>query len=382
MQTLPPYITKIIDTFEKNGYQAYAVGGCVRDMLLGKKPDDYDITTNCKPEKVLELFEKTIPTGIKHGTITVLEDGNVVEVTTFRKDGDYSDNRSPDTVLFVDELSQDLSRRDFTINAFAYKGDKIIDLFGGTKDLKNKTIRAIGNPNERFNEDALRILRAFRFAAKLNFKIESNTFNAIKENAVLLKNISVERIFSELSKILLTDNTFVLDDLVGSRCLEHLDIRKIGNSKLLSALPNDLAIRFVAFCHLANVSAYKTAVLLKCDNRLKEYSKKADSLKDFSFTNDKVSFKSAMALTSFQSVKDFLIIQNLIFDQKHNLSLIDEIKNNNEPYKIEHLKISGDEIKEFGLSGKEIGRTLQGLLEDVIKNPQNNQKEKLKNKVT
>ena len=189
------------------GYDAYVVGGCVRDSLLGKEPHDWDICTDASPEQVRSVMNKwklkTIDTGIKHGTITVVNDGDTFEVTTFRVDGEYSDNRRPDTVEFVDDITEDLSRRDFTINAMAYNDkDGLVDPFNGQEDLKSKLICCVGHPDDRFREDALRILRALRFASTYGFKIEEKTAAAIHRNKDLLKNISAERIRDELCKML------------------------------------------------------------------------------------------------------------------------------------------------------------------------------------
>ena len=194
---LPNNVQYILDKFDSNGFEAFIVGGCVRDSLLNKKPQDYDITTNAFPEKIEELFDKTIPTGIKHGTVTVLIDKNSYEVTTYRVDGEYLNNRKPKDVKFVSNIEEDLSRRDFTINAMAYSpylGFK--DCFNGKEDLKNKLIRCVGNPDKRFSEDALRMLRAIRFSCQLNFKIEKLTAESIRKNFKLIKNISMERIQS------------------------------------------------------------------------------------------------------------------------------------------------------------------------------------------
>lgn len=196
---------KAIFMLEKAGFKAYAVGGCVRDFLLGKKPTDFDITTSALPEETKAVFknEHVIETGIKHGTVTVLMAGEPLEITAFRIDKNYSDNRHPKEVLFTRSLSEDLSRRDFTINALAFSQKTgITDLFGGVSDLEHGIIRTVGNPDKRFGEDALRIMRALRFAAVLGFEIEEKTALSIKKNCALLKNISAERVFSELSKLL------------------------------------------------------------------------------------------------------------------------------------------------------------------------------------
>ncbi len=191
-------VKKLLD----NGYQAFFVGGFVRDRLLGIEVNDIDITTNALPKAVQQLFQKTKATGVRYGTVTVFEDNHAYEVTTFRSDGQYSDHRKPDRVIFSDELSEDLKRRDFTINAFAMDYDeRIIDLFSGREDLENHLIKAIGDPDQRFDEDALRILRAFRFVSKLGFQIEEKTFDSIQKNMHHLTAIANERILSELKKI-------------------------------------------------------------------------------------------------------------------------------------------------------------------------------------
>ena len=190
---------------EKAGYEAYVVGGAVRDFLLGKKPHDFDITTSAKPEETEEVFKDFLIAehGLKHGTILVVVNGMPIEITTFRTDGDYSDKRHPDTVAFTTDLSEDLARRDFTVNALAYSPAKgIIDLFGGIEDMNNKVLRAVGDPEERFTEDALRIARAVRFCAQLGFRLEENTEKAAFKLKEYLKDIAVERFSAELIKTL------------------------------------------------------------------------------------------------------------------------------------------------------------------------------------
>ena len=183
--TLPEQVKTIIEKLEENGYEGFAVGGCVRDALLFRNPDDWDITTSAKPEQVKELFKRTVDTGIQHGTVTVLLDREGFEVTTYRIDGEYEDSRHPREVCFTSNLTEDLKRRDFTINAMAYSEKRgLVDEFDGVLDLKQGIIRCVGNPEERFSEDALRILRAVRFAAQLGFQIEEKTFSAIRRLGV------------------------------------------------------------------------------------------------------------------------------------------------------------------------------------------------------
>ncbi len=201
---MPKNVDTAINLLQSAGFEAYAVGGCVRDSLLGKTPNDWDITTSAKPENMKSVFAEfhCIDTGIKHGTVTVVIDGEPLEITTFRLDGEYEDNRHPKSVTFTSNLGADLGRRDFTVNAMAYsKKTGTVDLFGGQNDLKNKIIRCVGDPDRRFNEDALRILRALRFASALDFEIEEKTAQSLLKNHALLGNISEERIAKELLKL-------------------------------------------------------------------------------------------------------------------------------------------------------------------------------------
>ena len=193
----------VLEKFNEAGYEAYFVGGCVRDYLLNDEFSDIDITTNALPDEVKQIFRKSIDTGIQHGTVTILVDEDSFEVTTFRTEDDYIDHRTPEKVEFVSDLKEDLDRRDFTINAMALDSNgKLYDYHCGERDLRNKVIKTVNNPNERFFEDALRMLRAFRFSSKLGFEIEENTLKAIKNNAELIKFVSIERIVNEFRKLL------------------------------------------------------------------------------------------------------------------------------------------------------------------------------------
>ncbi len=202
---LPDKVHKIIETLRAAGYEAYAVGGCVRDSVLGREPNDWDITTSAKPEETKRLFQRTIDTGIRHGTVTVMMDKEGFEVTTYRIDGEYEDSRHPKEVTFTASLGEDLKRRDFTINAMAYnEQDGLVDIFGGIRDIEAGVIRCVGDAKERFTEDALRMLRAVRFSAQLGYRIEEETGNAIKELAPNLQRISAERIQAELVKLVIS----------------------------------------------------------------------------------------------------------------------------------------------------------------------------------
>ena len=211
MIKLPETTEYIIEKIEKNGFEAFAVGGCIRDSLLGRVPNDWDIATSAKPEDIMNIFENTVETGIEHGTVTVVIDKEPYEVTTYRIDGDYTDGRHPDSVEFTENIEEDLSRRDFTINAMAYNNSTgLVDVFGGRDDLENKVIRCVGDPRKRFEEDALRMMRGIRFSAQLGFSIENDTFKAIEEMSDLISAVSIERINVEFTKTLMSDTKKIM----------------------------------------------------------------------------------------------------------------------------------------------------------------------------
>lgn len=202
----PEGVLKILRILEENGFAAYAVGGCIRDSVMGREPKDWDVASNAPPSAVKKLFDRTADTGREHGTVSVILGGKPYEVTTFRIDGKYGDNRHPNSVVFADRLEDDLCRRDFTINAMAWNPEKgIIDLFGGLSDIAQHRIRTVGDPDERFAEDALRMMRAVRFAARLNFDIDAGTYIGIRKNSNLILSVSSERIRDELTGILTSD---------------------------------------------------------------------------------------------------------------------------------------------------------------------------------
>lgn len=210
---LPRKVIMIINNLQLHGYEAFAVGGCVRDSILCRRPEDWDITTSAKPEEIKRLFRRTVDTGIEHGTVTVMIGKDGFEVTTYRVDGEYTDSRHPKEVTFTTNLEEDLKRRDFTINAMAYNDEvRLVDVFGGMKDLNHHLIRCVGDPMERFSEDALRILRAVRFSAQLSCSIEKNTADAVRALAPTLKNISAERIQVELVKLLTSNHPELIQD--------------------------------------------------------------------------------------------------------------------------------------------------------------------------
>ncbi|MBM6924689.1 tRNA nucleotidyltransferase [Pseudoflavonifractor phocaeensis] len=248
--SIPVGVAFCLERLRQSGHAAHPVGGCVRDLLRGERPEDYDVCTSALPEQVMDLFDRTIPTGLKHGTVTVLTEDGPVEVTTFRREGGYADGRHPDGVAFDVGLEEDLARRDFTVNAMALGPDReIIDPFGGRVDLAAGIIRCVGDPDTRFREDALRMLRAVRFAAKLDYIIEPDTRAAILRNAGRMALVSGERIKGEVEKILLSPRPAWVGELLRWGLLVHLwPVRDCPDLTGLAELPQEPIPRWRGFC--------------------------------------------------------------------------------------------------------------------------------------
>ena len=365
MFKIPEKIEYVIEKLNKNGFEAYIVGGCVRDILLSKIPHDYDVTTSATPEEVISVFDHTVPTGIKHGTITVLIDNEPIEVTTFRTDGEYHDARRPDSVKFVRNLKDDLSRRDFTVNAMAYNHKNgLCDLFDGQKDLKNKTLRAVGDPETRFKEDALRILRLFRFASTLDFEIEEKTYNAAIKCASLLKKVSTERVMAELKTAVLGENFKVIKPLIDCGGLSFIGIDTCPDFDLIknhSDKPN--------LCLYLLLSG-EIKCDLKLSNKEKSYIEGLNKLMPMPF-GTKADIKRCLAISNEEITRDFLALKNT------PNTLLNEILENHEPYLIGHLKITGNDLLERGIKGEKIGEILSELQQKVIADPTFNTKAKL-----
>ena len=378
---LPQNIKFVLNTFNQNGHKAYIVGGCVRDLLCQKKPHDFDVTTSALPHETQNLFDKTIATGLSHGTVTIMIDGEPIEATTFRTESVYNDSRHPESVNFVRDVKDDLARRDFTVNAMCYnETDGLIDLFGGADDINHKILRAVGNAEQRFSEDALRILRLFRFAATLKFTIEKDTFSSAIKCAPLLKNISAERIFTELKKAACGDNISVLSPLLETRALENFSLVK-SEIKYIEKLPKSEDLRAFALLFLASDNLKNTLDSLKCSNAFKDYCLKLSHLVSSGISCNKIALKQALNIADFPTVLDALEYLNCVMntDISNHKKLLDEIKNSDEPYKISHLDITGNDIAKLGFRGEQIGQKLAFLLDEVLKNPDLNTKEKLLN---
>lgn len=415
---IPEDVKNILDILRKAGYEAYAVGGCVRDSLLGKIPKDWDITTSALPYQVKELFIRTVDTGIKHGTVTVLLHGIGYEITTYRIDGEYLDGRHPSKVSFTASLEEDLKRRDFTINAFAYSEETgVKDLFGGLEDLKNKTIKCVGNPEERFNEDALRILRAVRFSAQLGFEIERDTFAAAVKLRDLITKVSSERIKSELDKTLLSDNpghfTFFdemgLDEVILQEFSSLKEIyNKTGKSgfEVLSASlkisDKNPVIRWslvfyfteksISRKNISDKSSYlKVMQMLKFDNKTRDkvvlFIRNSDRNLPVRYMESfRTECRKLISIIGSDSILEYISFREAIayaegteeIDFKPFYSEINDIFKKNECTSLKNLHVNGNDIKNEDLAkGAEIGTILNSLLNVVLENPEMNERTKL-----
>lgn len=390
---LPKNVENIIGSLEEHGFEGFAVGGCVRDSLLKKTPKDWDITTDALPEDMKKIFKKTFDTGIAHGTVTVLMDGVGYELTTYRIDGNYSDGRHPDSVSFSKSLSEDLCRRDFTINAMAYSNKKgIVDLFDGRKDLQNGVIRAVGDAKKRFDEDALRMLRAVRFAAQLGFKIDDDTFAAIKEKAKLLSKVSKERIFVELNKSLNGDFAQNIKMVYTSGLYRYIgkEFAKLDKSIYdfyPRKFPNKKHMYWAVFLeNIENVEAVKKILFeLKSDNATRNNTYLlVKELKNPLPSSDE-DIRWSLHRIGADLFCDYI---EILKSDKKNVDILDKIDTienryslilkENHAYEISMLDITGKDLMDIGISkGPKIGEVLEFLLKKVIENPLNNEKSSL-----
>ena len=360
-----------LSILSQNGYYAYVVGGCVRDSLLFNIPHDWDITTSALPSQIIACFleYKVIETGLKYGTVTVIIDKIPIEITTYRIDGEYKDNRRPENVLFTDNLKDDLSRRDFTMNAIAYNNE-IIDFFGGVLDIENKIIRTVGESDERFSEDALRILRAIRFSSQLSFSIEKETKKSIIKNRALLKNISVERINIELRKLLLGENFFSVLNEYKEVIFEIIpELREIN--KNLENSENDIIIRLSLL--LWDLNSFNILKNLKFDNKTIDMVSKIIENKDTKIIQDRIELKKLLNKLSEK------ILRKLMKINKLKESLLDDIIKSGECYSLKQLEMTGDDVREHGIEGVKIGEILNEILTLVIEEKLQNNKDACNN---
>ncbi len=426
-------IREFASVFKDNGFELYVVGGAVRDFLLGLENHDYDFCTDALPEQVIKIFKKTIPTGIEHGTVTVLFKGNSFEVTTYRTESDYTDSRHPDSVRYVRNLAEDLSRRDFTVNAFAANCNdgKITDLFEGEKDLKNKIIRAIGNPEERFSEDALRMMRMCRFAAKLNFTVEENTNIAAKKLSETINRISKERIYDEIIKTLSSDHpatglrlmeeTGLLREILPElekcrnikqnkvnakdvlehtyRCLEAASCLNYSVDVRLALLLHDIgkyktqitdnnAIHFPNHDIESSKEAVEILKRLKCSNRIIDKTKILIANHMVKYNSDWTdgAVKRFINRVEKENINELFELQwcdQIASEGKSKADEYDEFiqrikKVHNEPLTIKDLAINGNDLISLNIKhGPDIGFILNHLLEMVLDDSSLNIREKL-----
>lgn len=423
----------ILSRLEAGGFSAFVAGGAVRDLIMNKTPHDYDIATEAYPEQVKKLFRRTIDTGLKHGTVTVIENKVGYEVTTFRCDGEYRDGRHPEQVRFVNDVREDCLRRDFTMNAMVYSPKHgLIDFFGGRDDIKAKMIRCVGDPETRFKEDALRMLRAVRFSAVLSFNIEEKTKRAIKKCAVLIKKVSSERILEELNKILLSDHPDYfrvlhelgllryimpqLDICFGEMQKNKYHIYDVGEHimQAVKNTPSDLTIRWAAIMHdigkpccsstdangiihfyghhresrriaidvlhrLRMDSASIHDIALLVENHDVRVEPSPPAVKRMMARTGDMLFEKLLALqladNSAKNLKHFP-------DKKKRIEAVyniyTEILAEGQPYLVSDLVVNGKDLIKIGYRpGRNIGDTLKTLIDEVIINPELNTREYL-----
>ena len=438
--TIPTALAGLLGRLRDAGHEAYAVGGCVRDALLGREPEDWDVTTSAKPEEVKALFRRTVDTGLQHGTVTVLTGGESYEVTTYRVDGVYEDGRHPKSVTFASKLEEDLLRRDFTINAMAYSEETgLVDLYHGVEDLKQGVIRAVGNPTERFHEDALRMLRAVRFSAQLGFEIEPETAKAVKELSTRLSMISAERIQTELKKIMACDrpegfraawelgltamflpefdlcmetvqNTPHHAYTVGEHTLKALEASKelslSGEERVnicLSLLLHDIAKpkakttdpdgkdHFKGHAPMGAKMAASILRRLKFDNKTISLVKRLVENHEFRTPLTDKAVRRLMARTGDENMDILLklrradILGQSLYLREEKLRGLEElsaqlanIRKQGDAITIADLKIGGQDLMELGIpEGPELGRILKELMEEVLDEPDRNDREYL-----
>lgn len=396
---LPPQVEWILKKLRDRGYEAFAVGGCVRDTILNRKPGDWDITTSARPDQVKAVFGKTVDTGLKHGTVTVIRDHVGYEITTYRIDGEYEDGRHPRQVEFTADLREDLRRRDFTINAMAYSHETgLVDIFGGLEDLKAGRIRCVGNAMERFTEDALRIMRAVRFAAQLNFAIEEETWRALSAIAPNLSHVSKERIQTELTKTLLSGNpqgVLAMDETGMSPYMtktfpelfseaERQGICLEERLRRSAELPAEKYFRYGALlAHLGEKRAETVLRELKLDNHTIRSAKTLAAFSGLPLPADEAGVRKAMSQMEDWLFDAFLLFEKCLFPESREQAeqaeeLCRRIRGRGDCIRMKDMKVTGNDLMEAGVKpGKTVGETLARLFLAVLEEPQKNSREEL-----
>lgn len=387
---IPKDVKDIISKIERAGYEAFIVGGAVRDYVLGKEPHDWDITTNALPKQTKSIFGKTIDTGLQHGTVTVMKNHVGYEITTYRIDGEYSDGRHPDSVQFTANLKEDLARRDFTINALAMDKDgHVIDYYSGVQDLDNKIIKAVGNPDQRFAEDALRMLRAIRFSAKLGFDIEDKTMESIRQNCHRIKNVSQERITAELDKIMESPHPekIILFKTTGlaQYCFPEFarintnELEKLGKAAQTIPASNKNA-RWALFMQEID----KSVDCAKIMRRLKFPNNKTDNIARM-VKDNQICFKDMAQVRKYTAARtpeflvDFEFFKQSLPEQfgykKKVFEAIEQVSKDGTAIGIKDLAVNGYDLMELGFKGKEIKDELDRLYNMVLEDPSQNKKD-------
>lgn len=399
--TMPPQAQRALAALESAGYEAYIVGGCVRDELMGRTPGDYDITTSALPEQVEQCFagERTVPTGIKHGTVTLVLDGMPLEITTYRADGEYTDHRRPDSVSFSTKLGDDLCRRDFTINAMAFSPRRgLVDMYEGRQDIARRTVRCVGAPDRRFDEDALRMLRAVRFAAVLDFDIDRDTLNALINRTGDISYVARERVFAELNKAVLAHHpqkAFRAGKRLVLAALEMPDSLPEYDDAIetMPLLPADAALRWAALLSGTGADGAKAALTeLRAPNSIigrtcaaianrtrnvkPEREKVLDALSELGeeCLTDALTLAAAQATHAGDAARADALTQSVTLAHK----LVGE----NACFTVRQLAIGGNDLRSLGFSGRAIGETLNALLIDVIHSRISNEREALLSRVS
>lgn len=383
--TPPKHVKHIMITIQSRGHMSYLVGGCVRDMILGVQPQDWDICTSALPEEVMAIFPDSRPTGLKHGTVTVFENSKSVEVTTFRCEGSYADHRHPDSVSFVGDLTTDLSRRDFTMNAIAVPTDGLVaDPFGGMDDIKNKIIRCVGLPELRFEEDALRMFRAIRFSARLGFEIEAETRAAITKKAYLAAMLAAERVKDEVEKILLTARPEKMFELISAGLMDRYLLRRLEKEDMLrriSLLPKKALPRWAALCCILERSgcihsAEEFLLSLRLDSRTVRCCHDCSAILSVPVPENDIEWKRLLSRRGVDTVTCAAQCSDALFGGESYKALRAVLKSG-ECFSMKHLAVTGDDLLGLGIHGRQLGEMLSFLLDYVMEYPDNNRRELL-----